>query len=335
MTTLAIIGNGILGRSLLYILAKEQKSFEKITLLHSDSFAFPCTLHSTAIVAPRGVTAGHSPLGDLILDAFQGFKEHVTGDTPKGVETILQFTGATTKLEAFKGRYPQGKVTKELPYFNLKREAYLAVEEAYMVDPKTYNDWLMDEAKMMKQYPLEIINDFVIEVEQNDGVHVRTQQGRTLSFDKVVFAGGNYNRFWSQLVPESALKTSKPVQGSYFEFNNVPWTCPSFSLTYEGDNLVWNKVLGRLLIGSTTEVTNHTMPQMSELKGIYQRLSELVDLNLPDISSAQIKVGLREKARKREPYTIGVGDLFFMGGMYKNGYSLALKMSKNFSHQHL
>ncbi len=335
MTTLAIIGSGILGRSLLYTLAKEQKSFEKITLFNSDSFAFPCSLHSTAIVAPRGLSQGHSPLGDLLLEAYAGFKQHIELDNPEGVELVTQFTGASDKLDAFRARYPHGGMLDSLSSVPLKKTVYIASEEAYLIDPKSYNDWLLSEARMMEQYHLEVINDFVTELEQNDRVHLKTQQERVLSFDKVIFTGGNYNRFWKGLIPDSKLKTSKAVQGSYLEFNSLPWDLPSFSLTFDGDNLIWNNRLKRLLIGSTTSATHHLLPPLSELTLIYQRLSELVDLTLPDLSQAEIKVGLREKAQKREPYTIREGDVYLMGGMYKNGYSLALKMSKNFSHQYL
>lgn len=335
MTTLAIIGSGILGRSLLYTLAKEQKSFEKITLFNSDSFAFPCSLHSTAIVAPRGLSSGHSPLGDLLMEAYTGLKQHIELDTPLGVELITQFTGASEKLDAFKTRYPNGDMLNSLSSVPLKKTVYIASEEAYLIDPKTYNDWLLSEARSMEQYHLEVINDFVTELEQNERVHLKTQEERVLSFDKVIFTGGSYNRFWKDFAPDSKLKSSKAVQGSYLEFNSLPWNLPSFSMTFDGDNLIWNNRLKRLLIGSTTTTTHHLLPSHSELSAIYQRVSELVDLTLPDFSQAEIRVGLREKAQKREPYTICQGDVFFMGGMYKNGYSLALKMSKNFSHQYL
>lgn len=335
MTTLAIIGNGIAARSLIYTLAKEEKSFEKITVFYSDKFAFPCTIHSTAIVAPRGLSAGHSPLGDLLLESFEKFSEHVRLDDPQGVTKITQFSGATVKLENFKQRYPHGVLTKKLENFSLKEETYVAKEEGFLIDPLIYSNWLLAEAKFMEQTKLEFIEDFVVSVEENERVHLKTQDGRNLSFNKVVFATGNYTRFWKDIFPGPKLKSSKAIQGSYFEFNNVDWTIPSFSLTLNGDNLIWNLEIKRLLIGSTTNETHVVLPPESELMEIYHRIKKSVDLPIPDASLGEIRVGLREKASKRTPYLFQKGHVIFVGGYYKNGYSLGLKMASELSRQFL
>lgn len=332
MTTLAIIGAGILGRSLIYTLAKEQKNFEKITLISSDSFAFPCTFHSTATVAPRGLSKGHSPLGDFLLESFQEFSEHVELDQPLGVKKITQYTAATEKLDSFIKRYPDAK--KELSFF--REETLLIKEEGFMIDPRTYADWLLSEADFMeKNHRLEIIEDFVTEVSQNERVHLKTINGRNLSFDKVVFTGGNYNRFWKGIAPDSKLKTSKPVQGSYLEFHNVPWDMDSFALTYNSENIVWDHSLKRLLIGSTTIETNHVLPDHKELMEIYSRLQHALTLQFPPALEGKIKTGLREKAQKRGPYIVTEGDISFMGGLYKNGFTVSLRMARSFAHQSL
>lgn len=329
MTTLAIIGSGILGRSLIYTLAKEEKRFEKIVLFYSDKFAFPCTLNSTAIVAPRGVTAGHSTLGDEILEGFRFFSEHVKLDQPDGIEVITQYTGATSKLDAFKQRYPAAKSFQGFLY----TETLTATEEAFLIDPKTYGDWLLSEAMVMDKDHIEVVEDFVIDVHENERIHIKTHNGLNLSFDKVVFAGGNYNRYWLPLAKETKLKTSKPVQGSYFEFQSVNWDMDSFSLTLDGDNLIWNKKFKRLLIGSTTLETNHVLHPEKELEEVYERLSQKVNLPIPQMGMGKVKVGLREKAQKREPYLIQQGHKFFAGGLYKNGFTLSLKMTRSLSHQ--
>jgi glycine/D-amino acid oxidase-like deaminating enzyme len=331
LTTLAVIGAGILGRSLIYTLAKEQKAFEKVTLFYSDAFASPCSLNSTAIVAPRGLSSGHSPLGDELLEGFKTFSEHVFLDQPLGVEKIIQYTAATTKQDEFKLRYPQAQMARGF----LNHETLIALDEAYLIDPKTYMDWLLKETQLMEQYHLEVVDSFVCEVHENERVHVKTMDGRNLAFDKVIFAGGNYNRFWKDLAPESRLATSKPVQGSYFEINQVNWSDYYFYLTLVVNNLFWNKSLKRLLVGSTSMDTNHLLAPEKDLQKIYHRLSEGVSLKLPALNEAELKIGLREKARKREPYTTQNGHLYFMGGLYKNGFTLALRMARTFSHQHL
>ena len=186
MTTLAIIGSGIVGRSLLYTLAKDQKSFEKITLISGDNFTSPCTLNSTAIVAPRGVTPGTSPLGDLLYDGYQTFAEHYHKDQPAGVEFIPQITAATVNLDSFKTRYPSATLKKEL----LKEEALMIVEEAYLVDPVTYCDWLLSKAREHYGARLEIIDDLVIDVEVHESIGLGTHKGNHFHFDKVIFTAG-------------------------------------------------------------------------------------------------------------------------------------------------
>ncbi len=327
MTTLAIIGSGILGRSLIYTLAKEQKHFDKIVLFFSDKFANPCTLNSTAVVAPRGVTQGHSNLGNEMLEGFRIFSEHVNLERPDGVELIKQNTAATTNLELFRKRYTQAQLINGF----LHEQAYTAIEQAYLIDPKTYGDWLLKEALFLSKAKIEVREDFVTEVEDRDGLELKTQNGSQFSFDRVVFAAGSYNRFWLPLAKDTKLKTSKPVQGSYFEFGDVNWNLDSFSLTLDADNLIWNKRLNRLLIGSTSFEANHLLHPQRELASVYERLREKVHLQLPPMSLGKVKVGLREKAQRREPYFIQDGQKYFVGGLYKNGFTLSMKMSQSLS----
>lgn len=331
MTTLAIIGSGILGRTLLYTLAKEQKTFEKITLFHSDSFVFPCTLNSTAIVASRGVTKGHSSLGDFIVDGFEAFKQHTELDKPRGVEAVTHYTSASDELDSFKKRYPDASMERHF----LQDEFLTAQEKAFMIEPDIYTEWLISEARVMLKGKLEIIPEFVTEVRKDEGIHVLTQEGRQLAFDKVVLAGGNYNRFWKQLAPKSVLETSRPVQGSYFEFSEIEWNLPSFSLTHDGHNIVWNNSRRKLLLGSTSLDVNHTLSPLQELSFIHEKLSKVFMLELPGIHLGTVKVGLREKAKKREAYLFSDGNCIFAGGLYKNGFILSKKISENLVHQFL
>lgn len=331
MTTLAIIGSGLMGRSLIYTLAKEQKQFEKITVFSSDTITIPCTLNSTAIAASRGVTSGHSPLGDMLIEGFKCFSEHVHGDGAKGVQNIIQYSGATTKLDAFKLRYPQGLMSKKY----LKESTYLAFEDAFMIDPSTYINWLLEESKRSSAFSLEIVDDFVVEVEEGREVKINTLNGKRKSFDKVVFTCGSYNSFWRPMVPNSKLETSKPVQGSYYEFQDLNWDEDSFSLTLDGDNIVWNKIFNRLYVGSTSSNSGHYLPPMEELEQIYSRLKNRVILDLPSTDKARVKVGLREKAQKRQPYIVNKENVSFVGGLYKNAFTLSLLMARNFSRQYL
>ncbi len=319
MTRLAIIGGGIAGRSLLYALAKRKKSFSEITLFDSDSFAHTCSLRSTAIVAPRGLSVGHSELGDFLVAAFQTFSAHAFNDLPAGVFPITQYTGAVTKLEEFKKRYPNGATAKIFPSFSLSEDVYMASEDAYLIDPAIYLKWLLDQSLSL---PLKVKNDFVISVDEiADGLEVNTQDGQRQIFDSVVFAGGTSNRFWNVLSNDQLSKT-KTVQGSYLEFSDINLGDFSFSLTLEGDNLIYHAHSQKLLLGSTTVTSHGEIAATNSLMEIHKRLQDILQMELPDFSLAEIQTGIREKAPKRSPYIKNKGQCWWIGGYYKNGYSL-------------
>ncbi len=320
MTTIAIIGGGIAARSLLYVMAKK-KFQQKILVFYSDSFAFPCSIHSTAIVAARGVSTGLSPLGDNLHEGFLRFARHVEEDSPAGVIKIPQYTGALTKLDAFRKRYPEGENKKSLGPFSFSEETYFAEESAYLIRPREYMDWLLEDAS--KSLKLEIIPSFVTGVSANI---IRTQEGKEFSADRIIFTAGVQNHLWSGIFPED--KKSKSVQGSYFEFQNADLGNDSLSLTLEGDNLIYDAEKKTLLIGSTTKESTLELAPENELLEIYRNLSLRAGVNLPPFEKAVIRVGLREKASKREAYHLHHDRYSMLGGLYKNGYRLSLLMAE-------
>ncbi len=292
---------------------------QKILVFYSDSFAFPCSFHSTAIVAPRGVSPGHSPLGDLLVEGYRVFKDHVKNDSPEGVIRVLQYTGAISKLEAFQKRYPSGSFTKTIGPFSLGEEFYFAEEEAYLIRPREYLDWLTKEAS--KKLNIDFIPAYVNEVNDKE---IRTQDGKVFSADEIIFTAGIQNSLWHGLF--STQKKTVSVQGSYLEFKNVTSWSSSFSLTLEGDNLIFDKERGSLLLGSTTFESALELPPEKALYDIYLRLTRRMK-GIPDWSEGKICVGIREKSSKREPYILKNGPLTMMGGFYKNGFTLGLSFA--------
>jgi glycine/D-amino acid oxidase-like deaminating enzyme len=321
LTTLAIIGAGIAGRSLIYALAKSKKNFSKIIVFDSDQFTQTCSYRSTAIVAPRGVSSGHSDLGDLIVKGLETFQSHIKNDHPNGVFKITQYTGAVSKLEMFKKRYPDGEGVTQLGSVILKNELYVAKENAYLIDPMLYLNWLKDQSHKL---PVEWKNAFVISIKKDqDLTEIKTSSGETILVDQLVVTGGAYNRFWQ---PRTF---GKPIQGSYFEFHDVDLGNDSFSLTLEGDNIVYHAHTKKMLMGSTTLDLGHVLPERKELDGVYERLAQKLETNLPSLNTGFVITGLREKAAKRRPYLYQDNNIFWLGGLYKNGFSLSLHLAQD------
>lgn len=326
LTTFAIIGGGIAGRSLLFHLAKSGIPFQKIYLFSSDRFAKACSLNSTAIVARRGVSSGLSNLGDILSESFDLFVSHFEKDSPQGIQKVTQFTGASSKIDQFKKRYPKGELGNTLGPLETTKDFYHASEEAFMIDPQTYLDWLLEESKSL---PLEFIDDFVTSIQAGANLGLRTQGGSEFHCDKLILAGGVYNQHWREILAPERESLSKTAPGSYLEFSDVSFNLSSFSLTLDGDNLIYDASRRRLLIGSTTESCTHELFCEREIRSIYERLKANLKLNLPEFSHAFVRTGLREKAPKREPYLIQNDNIYGIGGFYKNGYSVNLKLSKD------
>src|SRR5690606_14904112 len=152
----------------------------------SESFLKACSYRSTAVVAGRGLTSGHSPLGDTLLESFKNFESHFIEDSPEGVEKVLQVSGATKKISEFRSRYPHGAPSGEFT----KEEVYIQKDPAYLIDPPAYLEFLLEGGKKFYQEKLKTIEDMVIEVSPEG--KVRTQNGKEFLFDKVVLAGGVY-----------------------------------------------------------------------------------------------------------------------------------------------
>lgn len=321
MTTLAIIGGGIAGRSLIYALAKKKKNFSKITLFDSESFAPACSLRSTAIVANRGVTSGHSALGDLLFAGHKTFSQHVQSDSPSGVFSIKQYTAGTKNIDLFKLRYPNWNSSSSFGELELNSKMTMASEDAFLIDPSLYLDWLLNRSQELN---LDIRREFVTGVQKSTkGIEVTDQIKNMYHFDKVIFCGGSSNRFWDSTF------TGRPIHGSYFEFSNIDLKGESFSLTLDSDNLIYHAHSKKLLLGSTSQDNGLMLVSHSELNNIHERLQRQLAFELPSLDSSPLIItGLREKAAKRAPYLAEKGHCLWMGGLYKNGFSLSLHLSQ-------
>jgi glycine/D-amino acid oxidase-like deaminating enzyme len=326
LTTLAIIGGGLAGRKLLFTLAKQGASYSQVLLFESADFARPCSLSSTAIAAPRGVTAGKSPLGDMLLEGHHIFRQHCLEDRPEGVFFVPQYTGAISKLDTFQTRYAEGQWRSSCAGLNLKQSVYFAREEAILVDPPLYLDWLKRSAR--QTLPIECINQFVTAIVPGEKVTIKTLDQQEFQADQVVLATGAYSRLWQGIFAGGNFPVTKSVQGAYLEYGEIDWGAESFSFTLEGDNLIYRAHSKVLLIGSTSSESTLELAPLSELKAIHERLSSALLTTLPAFATGEVKVGLREKGPRREPYVVEQNNVFMLGGLYKNAYNLGLRTAR-------
>ena len=329
MSTFIVLGAGLSSENFIFALARSNSSVQSVIQLSDDAFYPACSLRSTAIVAARGITTGHSDLGNILVEAYERFKTHVESDSPAGVYQGVQWTGTNQKLDEFQKRYPDGKMGHDISELNIKlnESLYLVSEPCFVIDPEIYLGWLRDQSTSLN---LQRFEDTITNIEKDEnGWIVTTQKGQTYRAEKVFSGLGSYHRFWKELYPkESSVQSSSAVQGSYLVYKQVNLGEKYFSLTLNGHNLIYHPHTKKLIIGSTTVKAAHFMPDEKELKEIDHELRALLSFSWPEFSQAKIMTGLREKARGRRPFLEAHDGLITCGGFYKNGYSLGLYLGE-------
>jgi hypothetical protein len=329
LSTFIVLGAGLASENFIFALAQSKSTINSVIQLAHDAFYPACSMRSTAIVAARGITSGHSELGDTLMMAFERFKRHVIEDKPRGVFNGIQWTGTSEKMEEFQKRYSDGKMGNEISSLKLTlhESFYLTNEPCFIIDPEIYLAWLRDQGALLN---IQRFEDAVTNIEkEGDEWVVSTQKGQTYRAQKVFSGLGSYHRFWKEIYPkESGVQSSSPVQGSYLVYEQVNLGGEHFSLTLNGNNLIYHAHTNKLIIGSTTVKAAHLMSHESELKKIDDDLRRLVSFTWPAFSKGIIHTGLREKAKARRPYLEEREGLISCGGFYKNGYSLGLYLGE-------
>jgi len=320
-----VIGAGLAAENFIFALAGAKSGRHSVIQLADDVFYPACSLRSTAVVAARGVSLGHSELGDTLFQGYQRFQKHVLEDNPQGVFVGEQWSGVSRKIPEFKKRYPQNLTQNEIPSLGIElaTELCLSSEPCYIIDPALYLGWLKDQSVSL---PIERYKDIVINIQRENELWVATSlSGKIFKAENLFLGLGSYQRFWKEFLPV----VSKPVHGSYLVYENISWGVKSFSLTLNGHNLIYRSYSNELVIGSTSEEGGHFMASESELREIDQDLrTMLVNKSWPSFEKAKILTGIREKGKGRRPYLESKDRFVAVGGLYKNGFSLALYLAE-------
>jgi len=92
---IALIGQGLSAEVFLYYFLKDlQATSLEITQFYAEDFAPACSLKSTAMAHTQGIQYGISPLGDLLLKAFEETVTFCDLEKPLGVERIPYYFSA-------------------------------------------------------------------------------------------------------------------------------------------------------------------------------------------------------------------------------------------------
>jgi hypothetical protein len=318
--TLSIIGGGLSGLLTAFYLIQERKA-RSLPLPSINVFVSPlypsCTLSSTATVALRGTKKGLSPLGDQLVDAFHEVEKFMKETSPHGAyEGILTTFNhpMSPNFEKISKRYHNHAQNKETHgYISFK-------EKTFLFSSFQFTAWLYKNLFSHVNFIQETITSI-------DKRTLISLEGKNYSTDLIVIAAGAYN---SLLTEDDRVKKSVPVAGSYLEFSSDLGD-DSFCHTYNELNYVYLAHEKKILFGSVSQEGFWLSPDLKSLKVRYQEWQDTHLTRLPPFEEATVKIGIREKGRKREPFVFSLNkdkNQWIIGGMYKNGYSLAFLLGK-------
>jgi hypothetical protein len=322
--TLSIVGGGLSGLLTAFYLVQERKA-RSLPLPRINLFVSPlypsCTLSSTATVALRGTKKGLSPLGDQLVDAFHEVERFLSEQKSHGAYPAELSTfnhPMSPSFEKVSKRYHNHAQTKETHGFLSFKE------KAFLFSPFHFTAWLYKNL-------LPNVNFIQETVSSLDGLRLFTLEGNSYLGDQIIFAAGAYN---SLMTDDDRVKKSLPVAGSYLEFM-ADLGEESFCHTYNELNCVYLAQDKKIFFGSVSQEGFWLSPDIKSLKERYDEWQNSHLTRLPPFDEAICKTGIREKGRKREPYVYSLNkekNQWIIGGMYKNGYSLAFLLGKKLAH---
>ncbi|MDA8791992.1 FAD-dependent oxidoreductase [Bacteriovoracaceae bacterium] len=318
---IAIIGDGIAARSLLYNLSLLKSEVIEVHQFSSSKIS-SCSRNSTAVVAKRATQKGISELGNLIVDAYNEFESFLENFSGAGVDTTSEYIIGKS-LESYqkkiKPRYAavyEEESGDELIELCINHKQKFFKEKAYLIEP----DIFLDSLKSIYEKKLSVkqVEDKII---GQDNLTLQGGKSTYGSFDNIIYCMGSIPQF---VVEEK----SQPVAGSFWQVNQE--NEKSFSLNCDGHHFMQKKNCS--LFGSTSNANSVSMNQ-DEVEKIISQLSPLVQQEYL-IAEGEFKTGIRYKGKKRMPKIGEIGpNTFCIANLYKNGWSLAFLAAKKISRQ--
>lgn len=330
-----VIGDGISAWATLFLLKKEiirKELLDRVEILQiaNEDLAPSCSKNSLSINSLWGTKKGLSPLGDLVVDSYDLFKEIYLEHDLKGVEEgkIRQYWNPLSqKNELFIKRFENFENEGEF-CFN-ESDGYFLSQELLSSDLKE------------RFFKHSVVNDFIYNIEENK---VYTKDSGEFPFDKLILCTSNQTKLFFNLyknVDPNLILNTKPVQGSFLEFNQR-LSHKAFLYSLEEGFIAYKPLIQKLFIGASGSETDSYVPNINKLKSIYEKVYEVFGerFQIPSFNEGIIKTGIRQKGIKRMPFYGEIDrNIYALHSLYKNGFSFsfygASELVKNSSLLHL
>lgn len=326
MKRVIVIGGGIAGHAVLFSLAQRAKvdRFDAVTLLASDATAPATSLRSTAVAALRGTQSGFSPLGDELVAQWDYAHALLDRESFAGAERVLHqtlcYSPNTTKRFQHLPKTAPSLPTKLSPDL-------VTAEESWVIDPAVFLSSIRERCLPLGT---RFVDSTVTQLTHSDGVwSVRLHSGEVLAAEQVILASGFWMHWMREYLVGTPLAELIPVQGSYYQWESLELSLPSFSMSLEGTNLIYSAPLKRLILGATSVKNDVSfVPDSSQLSELVEDVSQKLLFEVPSIRRAKVITGIRTQTRSRRPWAGSLAPgLSAIGGLYKNGWVSAWKLA--------
>ncbi|RLA62587.1 MAG: hypothetical protein DRQ89_09160 [Epsilonproteobacteria bacterium] len=337
MYDLTVIGDGIAAN--LFLIEYLKKSPQKVLQIHAEDKALPCTQNTTGTIFLKGVEMGRSPLGDLIYrsyhEAASFFKQH----NPPGINSATLFYVCDGKKDT-KAEFIRRFETVEpidnfapTPHRPSKQE-WGKTWDGFVLNSTPFREYLDKTKRDLGQGNLEIKEDLLVGVQNgSDHISLKLLNGEVITTKKLVLCTGAYTKLYQKIYPEiPVIANSKIIPGSYLETENVDLGESTFVLARSGHNLIYHSEYKRLIIGATHQLGELQAPDYANLQAAHQNFSDLLDVQLPPISTFSVKSGLRHRGVKKLPFWGRVeGEIYGIFSLYRNGLTFPFLAARELS----
>jgi hypothetical protein len=318
MHRVVVIGNGLAALGALEYLTSDIPDPSSILWIRSNQLP-RCSTLSTAVVAPMGIKRGISPLGDLLVDAYESTKSFCVDEDPQGVSFAKRFHIAVTpeQVEALKRRYG------EVESIAFRGRQFTGIcEEALIFQPDPFLDWfekrMLDRGVSMESATVLGIEEVAEKVIISDGE-------KKYHSNYAIMATGAYDHLFP--INATIKKKVSVIPGHFLTWTDQFYGDETWSLTVGQANIIYRAQTNELLLGGTTEKDGVMACRFDQFEK-FRELTASVFV-LPDFEQAQFKTGLRSKGPKRLPICEWTSPRQLrLGHFYKNGYSLYHPMGK-------